>query len=381
MSNEATETMEPTEAKAPESKNKTKDKTKAAPPKAGKMEKAEKPASKAEKAPGSSGLAEREGYAKIFENWEPIPCEEGVRMVDPTKVYEVFDVRAGEEALEEQFLASTKAGIKTPPCITRMKYVGESTGEFKKGQDYDITVYGRRRLKAARKHKHKETACTVRAYKTWQEMVTDAWDENTQRQAPTAWDAACVCKNYRDAGFSTDQIAERLHTKASFVTQHLQVHKLSDGAKTAVRQGKLGISAVRSISGLPEEQQDAFTARAIDRGWDATRLIEEVKNWRAKNDGKSETGRTPKQRVSRVTDYAEATLKARPVAVGRTMLTNFKTKIKQLRKDEADAEKIKYHEGVLVGMEYAYQLREPPAQALVEPEDDEDADDEEASED
>lgn len=362
---ETTETTATTETKKPRAKSTSETKDKG--------EKGEKGAKKTEEVPSkkaagsSENLGDLLGYAKIFADWEPIPCDTGVREFNPKQIYNIFDVRATAHDPSVTFLASTEDGIKSPPCVTMMRYLGETQGALKKGQDYAVTVFGRVRLRAALHHKMTDVACTVRQYKSWQDMVADAWEENYNREATTTWDVAYLCKQYRDSGLTPEQIAAKMGVKASYVTQHLSIHTLSDGAKTAIRQGKFGITVARALRGLPEQQQDAFTARALDKEWDANRLCEEVKNWRAKNDDGSPTARAPKARTPRVTDYASATLKPRPVAGARTLLAFYRTKEKQLRSDGADADKIKLNEGIRIGLEYAYQLREPPKSALVEP--------------
>jgi len=351
-----------------------------------KDETVETPSKRAKKsaASGSAASEEKAGYAAVFKDWEPVPDEEGPIDVKPQQLLVIFDVRSTSQSIDE-FVEQTKGGITSPVLVTKMRYVGETASlpvsadpklrvNVKKGEDYYVLVFGRRRTRAALINKFSTINAKVKNYTHWSEMVQDAYFENEARAGMTHYDSAVVVKNLKDSGLLQDQIASRVGWSPGKVSQYLGIFDLAEPVLKLVRDGLLTVTAARALRPIKDhDAQTAIANRAVEKGWDEDQLKEAVKAWQAKQAAKAEAGAgeggEPVKRVPKQHGYDKVEVKHVGVINQRKVLNWIDTRVKNLRARDADPEKIAFEKGRLRGHEEAAGIKELPKAALLDDED------------
>lgn len=333
-------------------------------------------------ASGASDIA-KAGYAAVFENWELVPEEEGPVDIDPSKLLVIFDVRSSVQDMDE-FVKKCAGGIESPVKITKMRYMGENASlavspdpkvrvNVKKGEDYYVLVFGRRRSRAGIMLKFKTIPATLKNYKSWGEMVEAAYIENDARADMTPYDSAVVVKNLRDGGLLQDEIAQRVHWSPGKVSQYLGIFDLAEPVLKLVRDGLLTVTSARLLRPIKDQDAQVLIAnRAVEKAYDEDQLKEAVKTYQAKQAAKAEAAgsddKSKPARVAKQHGYDKAAIKHPPVADARKVLNWIDTRIKTMRARDADPAKIAFEKGRLRGHEEAAGLKELPKAALVEEE-------------
>jgi ParB/RepB/Spo0J family partition protein len=353
----------------------------------------EKPAKKAAtpkkgaKSDVASSSAALAGYAAVFKQWEPVPCDPGPVTVTPGKLIALFDVRSHLQPIDE-FVKQCAGGINTPIQVTKMKYLGE-TGEqnvhpdgktrvlLTHGETYTVIVYGRRRTRAGLKLNFKTLDATLKSYKDWQSMVADAYVENDGRADMTQWDRTCHIKNLSDGGMLQDDIALAVQPRisAGSISQYLGVFDMPETVIKLFQNEQLGVSHIRALRPL-RKQVDAVTAlatRAADKGWTEDQTKEAVKSFNERQAATPPSGDEPApgkgKKVTRSKGFSDAQLTLVKVADARKTLNWLDTQIKKLRaKETPDPVKVARALGKMEGFQMATGLKETPAAALVEDE-------------
>lgn len=379
-------------------KDKTSKTSKTAPPPEAPAKEPKSKAAKdgASKSAVSGKPAAPAGYANNFKDWEPVPVEaEGPAMLAPNQLLSIFDVRRTLQPIED-FLPKCKGGIQSSVKATTMKFLG-ADGDYavspdpkarvtlKHGTVYNVLVFGRRRSWAALKLGFAEIPADFKTYKSWEDMVDDAYTENDARADMSTWDRATHAKNCRDSGMLQDQIAAKMGIGAGSVSQYLGVFDLPEAIQKMISSGALTVTSVRILRPLKEYDADAIVAlaqRAVEREWTEDEFKEAVASFiekqEATGDGDAKKGKKAKK-VSRSVDYDTAAIATPGVKKGRAALNFYATRVKMLRakdvpEDAASqlrhARKLAKEEGILEGMRQAFGIDEIPPAAFVDDEDD-----------
>lgn len=333
------------------------------------------------------------GYATVFANWEIVPVDEGPIDVDPNKLLVIFDVRATAQPIDE-FVKQCAGGINTPVKITRMKYLGadgeqavspdpKSRVMLKHGAEYYVLSYGRRRTRAAIKLQFPVIRAELKSYKTWVDMVNDAYTENVARSDMTTWDRAVDIKNLKDGGLVQDKIAELRGISSSFVSQYLGVFDMPEPIQKMIGNGHLQVTSVRILRALRDYDTNevvGLAQRAVDKGWTEDQLKEAVAQFTARKEAAGETPKKKGKKVTRVVDFDKAEVSFVGVKTIKPTMNYFATRVKMLRAKEVEdtpeaqlkhARRLAKEEGILEGLKMASKLSDIPAAALVVESDDE----------
>lgn len=328
------------------------------------------------------------GYAHTFANWEVVPVEPGPIEIDPKKLLVIFDVRATLQSITD-FVPQCVGGILQPVRITKVKYLGENADlpvspepktllSLKKGAEYYVLVYGRRRVRAALQLGFQTIKAELATYTRCLDMVPDAYIENEARTPAGQYDRAVTIKQLRDAGMLHDEITSSLKFKPGIVSQSLGVFECGEATQKLFAAGSLTLIHIRALRPMKDhDAQGVLATRAAERGWSEDQIKEAVKQYNARQEAAAEGAQTPggAPKVKRVVDYDKAEILFAGQDKLRPALNFFATKVKQVRAkaiDENDVEarvrhakKLGHQEGILEGLQMSAGLKEIPAAALM----------------
>jgi len=136
-----------------------------------------------------------------------------------------------------------ESGVLQPVLVRPMKDGG-----------YEL-VYGHRRYMASLQAGLTTIPAMVRELDD-QQVLEAQLVENSQRHDVCAVDEGdAIAELHRRFGVPTQEIAARLGRPKKFVLQRLQVARLVDDAKVAVRNGRMHVAVALMLARLPEDQQ------------------------------------------------------------------------------------------------------------------------------
>lgn len=314
------------------------------------------------------------GYAAIFADWEFIPGDEELRDVPLDKIKNIFDVRTSPGDVSKEFVKSCSGGLLEPPGVIEAKYLGPDDAKLRltTGNTYYVVGYGRKRLNAAEKLGWKAVKCLIKRFPNWGSLVGAAAVENAQRQNMSQWDMAYTIYNMKTGGLTNGTIATEIGLSEGYVSQYLGVFEMPEEVQAYVKAGSISVTFLRRLRPLSDEaDQIAMAKTCIEKGWTEAELQEAIEKLEAK---RAEKGKGPARgkgkTAPRSQGFDDVELKAMKVNDARQVLTFLDNRVRKMRAQDSDAEKVARQVGVMEGLKMAYGLKDPPKAAFTQKDED-----------
>lgn len=349
------------------------------------------PEASKKKASRATTDASDQGFGTAFANWECTHGEPGQVTVKTATLLSIFDTRA-EPPTDKQLAAlfeTTKTGVTSPVRFTRMRFIGPD-GEYpvspipgelvklKKGEVYNVLVFGRCRTRAGLHHGFTEMQATLAFYENWGQMVTDAHVENVARKNQSQWDLSCTVHRLSLAGKTQAEVATMLapSVSAGKVSHYVAVFSLPEPVQAMYRDEAITVTHARYLR--PHAADPDYVIRmanlAVEKGWSGDDMDKHIKAEleAAQKKSKDKTETPPTPRVRRL-DFSEVALDPCDIDVVRTVLSNVdaaakvKTAHAKSYKSSGDTERFikanaraQYLRGLKEGLMMAFSAAEIP---------------------
>lgn len=213
------------------------------------------------------------------------------------------NVRVNVEGIDELAASIVEHGVLQP---IKLRAVG----------DRWVVVWGQRRLLAARKAGLERIPAIVGDQdKAPAELSIEQLVENLHRADLPALDRARAMRIVVDAGTSQADLARELGLHPSTIANDLGLLESPAAIQKSIESGQLSPAHAKALKGLAPKTQVAVAKDAIERGYSAHRLEEEVQRQKrqAEEEAKREQAGAAQRRENRVAlEAAIAELAAKP---------------------------------------------------------------------
>jgi ParB/RepB/Spo0J family partition protein len=321
--------------------------------------------------------------AQLIDSWEEYKkATKGVGpefiVTDPKKLIVLpIDVRAHPAIADDTFLQSINdKGVATPILVSPA---------WKDGVLVYVICAGHRRVEGAIKCNLTEVKCAVKP-RSLSELLDDAYTENTQRKAMTAYDKACYYRlRLAIDGITQTELAKRCGVANATITQHLDIFKLSPEVQKQVDLGKFEpntMTKVRALGRLKDlDVQTQVARKGIEEEWipkvyerevqltiqkqEAQAKRDAEKATRSSSPSESKKKGTPKETeaaesTTEEPKYTSANVNLLGKRVAASLLNRADEALAKLRSKDADKEKVAFARGRIKGLEEAFGFCELP---------------------
>ncbi len=207
----------------------------------------------------------------------------------------VFD----EDALAELTASIREVGVLQPVVVRPVDRAGDGAERFE-------LVMGERRWRASQAAGRAEIPAVIRLT-TDDDLLRDALLENVHRsELNPLEEAAAYSQLLHDFGCTHEQLAERLGSSRSHLTNTMRLLNLSPAVQRRVAAGVLSAGHARALLALPDAAaQDALATRIVAEGL-SVRSVEELVAVASPSRRRPATARAPQGSRPELDEIADA---------------------------------------------------------------------------